>query len=124
MGFRLWSCKLRKMQNSFSQVRHACRLSGWERDDAACHEREPETGMPRRDVHLYREVTERIRAANVDVVLTLTAGMGGDMVFGPVESPLPLKEQGTDMGGASTRVEHVRQCLPEICTLDCGTMNF
>ena len=81
-------------------------------------------GKPRRDVHLYREVTERIRDADVDVVLNLTAGMGGDMVFGDVENPLPLKAQGTDMGGASNRVEHVRQCLPEICTLDCGTMNF
>ena len=66
-----------------------------------CHVRDPETGKPRRDVHLYREVTERIRAADVDVVLNLTAGMGGDMVFGPVESPLPLREQGTDMGGAN-----------------------
>jgi uncharacterized protein (DUF849 family) len=89
-----------------------------------CHVRDPETGKPRRDVHLYREVTERIRAADVDVVLNLTAGMGGDMVFGPVESPLPLREPGTDMGGATNRMEHVRQCLPEICTLDCGTMNF
>ena len=89
-----------------------------------CHVRDPETGAPRRDVHLYREVTERIRDAEVDVVLNLTAGMGGDMVFGDVESPLPLREKGTDMAGASERVEHVRQCLPEICTLDCGTMNF
>ncbi len=89
-----------------------------------CHVRDPDTGAPRRDVALYREVTERIRDAEVDVVLNLTAGMGGDMVFGDVENPLPLKDKGTDMGGASNRVEHVRQCLPEICTLDCGTMNF
>jgi uncharacterized protein (DUF849 family) len=89
-----------------------------------CHVRDPETGKPRRDVSLYREVTERIREANVDVVLNLTAGMGGDMVFGPTEKPLPLSQAGTDMAGASERVEHVRQCLPEICTLDCGTMNF
>ncbi|CDX26936.1 conserved hypothetical protein [Mesorhizobium sp. ORS 3324] len=89
-----------------------------------CHVRDPETGRPRRDVHLYREVTERIREADVDVVLNLTAGMGGDMVFGSPESPLPLNEKGTDMGGATNRMEHVRQCLPEICTLDCGTMNF
>jgi uncharacterized protein (DUF849 family) len=47
--------------------------------------------------HLYREVTERIRDAKVDVVLNLTAGMGGDMVFGDVENPLPLKTKGTDM---------------------------
>ncbi|TIL80721.1 MAG: 3-keto-5-aminohexanoate cleavage protein, partial [Mesorhizobium sp.] len=57
-------------------------------------------------------------------VLNLTAGMGGDMVFGSPENPLPLNEKATDMGGATNRVEHVRQCLPEICTLDCGTMNF
>ncbi|PZN52200.1 MAG: NADPH dependent quinone reductase, partial [Proteobacteria bacterium] len=89
-----------------------------------CHVRDPETGKPRRDVHLYREVTERIREANVDVVLNLTAGMGGDIVFGDVENPLPPRVPGTDMAGATERVEHVRQCLPEICTLDCGTMNF
>ena len=89
-----------------------------------CHVRDPQTGAPRRDIALYREVTERIRDADVEVVLNLTAGMGGDMVFGSTESPLPLKEQGTDMAGAAERVEHVRQCLPEICTLDCGTMNF
>jgi len=89
-----------------------------------CHVRDPETGKPRRDVHLYREVTERIRAADVDVILNLTAGMGGDMVFGSPEAPLPLNEKGTDMGSATNRMEHVRQCLPEICTLDCGTMNF
>jgi uncharacterized protein (DUF849 family) len=89
-----------------------------------CHVRDPDTGAPSRRVDLYREVTERIREAEVDVVLNLTAGMGGDMVFGSPERPLPLQEAGTDMVGAAERVEHVKQCLPEICTLDCGTMNF
>ncbi len=89
-----------------------------------CHVRDPETGAPCRDRALFREVTERIRAAEVDVVLNLTAGMGGDMVFGPVERPLPLNGTGTDMASASERVAHVAECLPEICTLDCGTMNF
>ncbi len=89
-----------------------------------CHVRDPETGTPSRRLDLYKELTERIRAAEVDVVLNLTAGMGGDMVFGDAENPLPLQEAGTDMVGASERVEHVRQCRPEICTLDCGTMNF
>jgi len=88
-----------------------------------CHVRDPDSGKPSRDLAMYREVTERIREAEVDVVLNLTAGMGGDMVFGPTEHPLPLVE-GTDMIGAAARVEHVKQCLPEICTLDCGTMNF
>lgn len=88
-----------------------------------CHVRDPETGVPSRALPLYREVTERIRDANVDVVLNLTAGMGGDLVFGPPESPLPLA-QGTDMASAEERMAHVAECLPEICTLDCGTMNF
>jgi uncharacterized protein (DUF849 family) len=88
-----------------------------------CHVRDPESGKPSRRLDLYREVTERIREADVDVVLNLTAGMGGDMIFGPTEKPLP-PGPGTDMVGAAERVEHVAQCLPEICTLDCGTMNF
>ena len=89
-----------------------------------CHVRDPETGAPSRRVDYYREVTERIRDADTDVVLNLTAGMGGDMVFGSPERPLPLKQEGTDMIGAEERVAHVAECLPEICTLDCGTMNF
>ena len=89
-----------------------------------CHVRDPETGAPSRDKGMFREVTERIRASDTDVVLNLTAGMGGDMVFGPTESPLPLNQAGTDMAGATERVAHVAECLPEICTLDCGTMNF
>ena len=89
-----------------------------------CHVRDPETGAPSRRLDLYREVTDRIRSADIDVVLNLTAGMGGDLVFGNVESPFPVNEKGTDMAGASERVAHVAACLPEICTLDCGTMNF
>ncbi len=88
-----------------------------------CHVREPETGVPSRRLELYREVTDRIRDAEVDVVLNLTAGMGGDIVFGGAEAPLPLAA-GTDMASAEERVAHVAECLPEICTLDCGTMNF
>ena len=88
-----------------------------------CHVRDPESGAPSRKLSYYREVTDRIRAADVDVVLNLTAGMGGDMVFGGSENPLPLAD-GTDMVGAAERVAHIAECLPEICTLDCGTMNF
>ena len=89
-----------------------------------CHVRDPETGVPSRDPKMFREVTDRIRDADVDVVLNLTAGMGGDMVFGSTENPLPVNENGTDMAGATERVAHVAECRPEICTLDCGTMNF
>lgn len=89
-----------------------------------CHVRDPETGAASRRRDLFREVTDRIRSADVDVVLNLTAGMGGDLVFGNVESPFPLNDAATDMAGATERVAHVADCLPELCTLDCGTMNF
>uniref|UniRef100_UPI004047A019 3-keto-5-aminohexanoate cleavage protein n=1 Tax=Yoonia sp. TaxID=2212373 RepID=UPI004047A019 len=88
-----------------------------------CHVRNPETGAPSRDLGLYRELTDRIRDAEVDVVLNLTAGMGGDIIFGSSEAPFPTAA-GTDMIGATERVAHIAECLPEICTLDCGTMNF
>ncbi len=89
-----------------------------------CHVRDPETGAPDRAVHLYREVVEMIRASDTDVVINLTAGMGGDIVFGPTDAPLPLSENGTDMISAAERIAHLEACLPEIATLDCGTMNF
>lgn len=89
-----------------------------------CHVRDPDTGAPSRDPRLFRELTDLIRASDTDVVLNLTAGMGGDITFGGVEQPLPLDPAGTDMAGATERVAHIADCLPEICTLDCGTMNF
>ena len=89
-----------------------------------CHVRDPETGKPSRDPGLFREVTDRIRESETDVVLNLTAGMGGDLVLGGVEVPLPPDAAGTDMAGATERLAHVADCRPEICTLDCGTMNF
>jgi uncharacterized protein (DUF849 family) len=88
------------------------------------HVRDPASGGPSRDPALYREVVDAIRASNVDVVLNLTAGMGGDLVLGGVETPLPPSTRGTDMAGATERLVHVAELLPEICTLDCGTMNF
>jgi len=91
---------------------------------AHIHVRDPETGKGSRDTALYREVVERVRDSDVDVIINLTAGMGGDMVFGPGEKPLPLDPAGTDMVGPLERLKHVEELLPEICTLDCGTMNF
>ena len=88
------------------------------------HVRDPETGMGSRDPELFRETVDRIRSADVDVVINLTAGMGGDLVLGGAETPLPLDDAGTDMAGATERLTHVTNLLPEICTLDCGSMNF
>ena len=88
------------------------------------HVRDPQTGKGSRDPKLFKEVVERIRASGENVVLNLTAGMGGDLVLGGDESPLPYSREGTDMAGASERLRHVEELLPEICTLDMGTMNF
>lgn len=86
------------------------------------HVRDPKTGAPSRDNALYREVVDRIRQSGVDVVINLTAGMGGDLVVGQDD---PLKfEEGTDLVNGLDRLPHVEQILPDICTLDCGTLNF
>ena len=91
---------------------------------AHVHVRDPETGKGARAAELYREVVERVRSSEVDVVLNLTAGMGGDLVLGGPDSPLPVDPAGTDMIGAGERLAHIAELRPEICTLDCGSMNF
>ncbi|WP_191489527.1 3-keto-5-aminohexanoate cleavage protein [Pseudomonas sp. FEN] len=88
-----------------------------------CHVRNPETGKFSRDVALYREVMERIREADVDIIVNLTAGMGGDLEIGAGENPMEFGPN-TDLVGPLTRLAHVEALLPEICTLDCGTLNF
>jgi uncharacterized protein (DUF849 family) len=88
------------------------------------HVRDPATGQGAREVELYRRVVEIIRGADIDAIINLTAGMGGDLVLGGPESPLPLDRVATDLAGAAERLAHVEALLPEICTLDCGTMNF
>ncbi|MFQ3453903.1 3-keto-5-aminohexanoate cleavage protein [Bradyrhizobium sp. UFLA01-814] len=87
------------------------------------HVRNPETGKGSRDPTLFREVVLRIRKSNVNPVLNLTAGMGSDLVLGGPDSPLP-PEPRTDMPGAIERLVHVEELRPEICTVDCGSMNF
>jgi uncharacterized protein (DUF849 family) len=91
---------------------------------AHIHVRDPDTGQGSRDVDLYRRAVDLIRAADVDVVINLTAGMGGDLVLGGPDAPLPVDAAATDMVGARERLAHVAALRPEICTLDCGTMNF
>jgi len=88
------------------------------------HVRDPETGRGARDRALFRSVVERVREADVDVVINLTAGMGGDLVLGGAQSPLPPDVDATDMAGADERLAHVEELRPEICTLDMGSMNF
>ncbi|MFG3252029.1 3-keto-5-aminohexanoate cleavage protein [Streptomyces sp. NPDC048172] len=88
------------------------------------HVRDPETGNPSRDPALYREVVERVKETGTDVVINLTAGMGGDLVL---DADQPLEKgalEGTDLVGGLDRLPHVEDLLPDICTLDCGSLNF
>lgn len=87
------------------------------------HVRDPETWQGSRDPMLYREVVQRIRRSNVNPVINLTTGMGCGLVLGGAESPLP-PAAGTDMAGALERMVHIEELRPEICTLDCGTLNY
>jgi 3-dehydrocarnitine:acetyl-CoA trimethylamine transferase len=87
------------------------------------HVRNPKTGAAARDPKLYAEVVDRIRSADIDVVLNLTTGMGGDLYLGPDDDPLDLQD-GTDCIGQVKRMAHVEALLPEICSLDCGSFNY
>jgi len=89
---------------------------------AHVHVRDPETGKGSRDPGLFREAVERIRASGTDVVINLTAGMGGDWTPSPDDPAMP--GPGTDMAGPVERLAHVVELRPEICSIDCGTMNF
>ncbi|CAN5130764.1 3-keto-5-aminohexanoate cleavage protein [soil metagenome] len=89
-----------------------------------CHVRDPKTGKGARDVELYGEVMERIRAKNKEVIINLTAGMGGDLEVGAGEKPMDWGKGGTDLVGPIERLKHIAKLRPEICTLDCGSLNF
>jgi uncharacterized protein (DUF849 family) len=86
------------------------------------HVRDVETGQGSRDVALYREVVRLVRESDVDPVINLTAGMGGDLILDPGE---PTKQlPGTDLVSGLERLAHVEELRPEICTIDCGSLNF
>ncbi len=90
---------------------------------AHIHVRDPETGKGSRRLDLYREVVERIRESDTDVILNLTTGMGGDLFLGPDDDVLNFTDQ-TDCVGQMERLEHVEDLLPEICSMDCGSFNY
>ena len=90
---------------------------------AHIHVREPDTGKPSRSVDLFREVVDRIRESDTDVIINLTTGMGGDLFFGPDDNPLDFQEP-TDCVGQMERLAHVEELLPEICSMDCGSFNY
>jgi uncharacterized protein (DUF849 family) len=89
---------------------------------AHIHVRDPETGQGSRDVALFSKAVELVRASDTDVIINLTAGMGG--AWFPSDKDPAMPGPGTDNVGPEERLAHVEVLQPEICSLDCGTMNF
>jgi uncharacterized protein (DUF849 family) len=89
---------------------------------AHIHVRDPQTGAPSRRLEYYREVVDRVRSSGTDVIINLTTGMGGDLI---VDDAHPsVAAPGSDMVPALERLQHIEALRPEMCTLDCGSMNF
>ena len=80
------------------------------------HVRNPKSGQASRDPALYRETVARIRDSGVDLLINLTAGAGGKFI--------PFHPELSDLVDALERMAHVDELKPEICSLDCGSMNF
>ncbi len=89
---------------------------------AHIHVRDPKTGKPSRDVELFREVVERIRASDSDIVINLSCGAGGR--YDPHPDDPRLHGPGSTMAQPVDRVRHVTELKPEICSLDVATMNM
>jgi uncharacterized protein (DUF849 family) len=85
------------------------------------HVRDPETRKPSMALEHYREVVERIRTKNTQVVINLTTGPGGRFV--PSEDDPKVAGPGTTLLNPEKRVEHIAALRPDICTLDLNTMN-
>jgi len=86
------------------------------------HVRDPESGEGSRDIGLFRDAVTRIRDSGRDVLINLTAGMGGDLIIDDETPSVP--SPGSDLISAEERIAHVEDLLPDIATLDCGTINF
>ena len=86
------------------------------------HVRDPKTGKGSRDINLFKETVELVRNSGRNVLINLTAGMGGDLVVDDDNPQVP--GEGTDLISAEERMAHVELLRPDIATLDCGTINF
>lgn len=86
------------------------------------HGRDPKTGIGDRSPRVFREIVERVRERNTNVIINLTTGMGAAFIPDPENEA--LAHPTTDVASAEDRVGHVLENRPEICTLDATTMNL
>ena len=86
------------------------------------HVRDPKTTKPSMDKAHYREVVERIRAKNTDVLINLTTGPGARFFHDATDPSKPSAD--SVLRGPAERVQHVMELKPEICSLDMGSLNM
>jgi uncharacterized protein (DUF849 family) len=86
------------------------------------HVREPDSGRPSMKLEYYREVVQRIRRSETDLVINLTAGPGGR--FMPDDDEPAKAASGTSLTTPEARTAHIVELKPEICTLDLNTQWF
>jgi uncharacterized protein (DUF849 family) len=86
------------------------------------HVRDPKTTKPSMEIAHYREVVERIRASNSDVLINLTTGPGAR--FTHDESDPSKPGPGSSLKSPQDRVRHVVELKPDICSLDMGSLNM
>jgi uncharacterized protein (DUF849 family) len=86
---------------------------------AHIHVRYPD-GRPSMELDHYREVVERIRDKNSDLIINLTTGLGGRFV--PSKEDPKIAGPGTSIVHPLRRVEHIVALKPDIATLDLNTM--
>jgi uncharacterized protein (DUF849 family) len=86
------------------------------------HVRDPVTAAPSMALELYREVVERIREVDAQVIINLTTGAGARYV--PGQPDPAIAGPGTSLSDPEKRVRHIEGLRPEICTLDVGSINF
>ncbi|MEM7474683.1 MAG: 3-keto-5-aminohexanoate cleavage protein [Planctomycetota bacterium] len=84
------------------------------------HVRDPQTGKGSMRLELYREVVNRIREKNEDIILNLTTGEGGRFV--PSDNDPKVAAASSTLCSPERRVAHVEDLCPDICTLDFNTM--
>lgn len=84
------------------------------------HVRDPKTARGSMRIDLYKEVIDRIRAHNADIILNLTTGEGGRFI--PADDDPKKAAPGSTLCVPEKRVAHIEALHPEICTLDFNTM--
>ncbi|MGH9643684.1 MAG: 3-keto-5-aminohexanoate cleavage protein [Terriglobales bacterium] len=85
------------------------------------HVRDPRTGEASREPSLFRELVNHLRTHGLRCILNLTCGGGANYLPEPENDGIAAP--GSDVGSVENRTQHIRENLPELCSLDVTTQN-